>query len=103
MNVKTRKNVPLTLATLEKAAATLRALAHPHRLKIVEELLGTQHTVGELAQALSLAPPAVSQHLNFMKAHRLLDARRQGRSVYYRVASPHAVNVINCIRKHGPQ
>lgn len=92
---------PLDLDTLEAAAACLRVLAHPHRLKLVELLMTDRHTVGELAEELDLAPAAVSQHLNQMKAHGLLAAERDGRAVYYRVVNPNAVNVIRCIRKHG--
>jgi len=86
---------------LEQAAAVLRVLAHPHRLGIVELLMIQRHTVGELAEALGLAPHAVSQHLNHMKAFGILDSQRHGREVYYRVANPNAVNVIECIRRHG--
>lgn len=87
--------------TLERCARALRVLAHPDRLRIVELLQQGRLTVGELAQELGLPHSAVSQHLNHMKAHGLLSSLRRGRVVYYRVASPHAVTVINCIRRHG--
>jgi len=87
--------------TLEQAAATLKVLAHPHRLKLVELLMGRKHNVGELADALDLAPNAVSQHLSQMKAHRILSVQRVGRIAYYQIINPHAANVIRCIRKHG--
>jgi len=95
------KAASIPLETYERAAAALRVLAHPHRLKIIELLLTHEHTVGELAEQLGLAPAAVSQHLNHMKAHGLLDSQRYGRSVYYRVVNPQAANVIACIRKYG--
>lgn len=91
----------MDMASLEAAAGVLRVLAHPHRLRIVELLLEDRLPVGELARLLELAPNAVSQHLNQMKAHGILSAQRDGREVHYQVVSPHAKTLINCIRKHA--
>jgi DNA-binding transcriptional ArsR family regulator len=98
MNHKT--TTPIPAPALEAVAAALRVLAHPLRLRIVEALEQDDHTVGELAEALAVAPAACSQHLNLMRAHGLLAARREGKAVYYRVCNPHALNVINCIRRN---
>ena len=86
---------------LAEASRVLRVLAHPHRLRIVELLMDERHAVGELAGAMGLAPAAVSQHLSQMRAHGILDVERDGRTAYYRVTNPNAINVIRCIRKHG--
>lgn len=91
----------IPMQVLEHAAATLRVLAHPHRLKITELLVTGRLSVGELADKLDLPAPAVSQHLNHMRAHRILACERQGRSAYYRVINPSATMLIECIRKHG--
>jgi len=91
---------PIPAATLERIAAALRVLAHPQRLRIVELLAGNDLTVGELALAMRIPPAACSQHLNLMRAHGLLRARRDGKTVYYEVANRSALNVIECIRKH---
>ena len=56
--------------------------------------------MGELADELGIAAAACSQHLNLMRAHGLLAARRAGKTVDYQVAHPHATNVIQCIREH---
>ncbi len=85
---------------LEESARVLRVLAHPHRLKFVELLMGGRLSVGELAEAVDLAPSAVSQHLNHMRAHGILDVEREGRTAYYRVDNPNAINVIQCIHRH---
>jgi DNA-binding transcriptional ArsR family regulator len=87
--------------TLKQAAQVLRVLAHAPRLRIIELLLDNRMNVGELAEELDLAPHAVSQHLNHMRAHGLLDSTREGRQVFYRVVNPHAANCIQCIRQHG--
>lgn len=89
------------MAVLEQAAAVLKVLAHPHRLKMVELLSRRRYSVGELAEQLQLAPNAVSQHLNQMKDRGILSVEREGRTAYYRVTNPNAGNVIRCIREHG--
>ncbi len=91
---------PVPIEIFERVAPMLRVLAHPHRLKIAELLMDRDLTVGELAGALDLAPNACSQHLNLMKAHGLLAAERDGKSVYYRVNHPSVTNLIMCIRNH---
>jgi DNA-binding transcriptional ArsR family regulator len=93
------KRIPVT--TLERAAMLLRVLAHPHRLRIVEILLEGPVPVSDLADAVGLAPAAVSQHLTQMRAHDIVAPRREGRQVYYEVINPNAVNLIGCIRTHG--
>ncbi len=96
----TRMTKAIPEDVLELMAAALRVLAHPHRLRIVELLMDQDLTVGELAEVLDIAPSACSGHLNLMRAHGLLAARREGKVVYYHVDHPSAVNVIKCIRKN---
>jgi len=85
------------------AAEVLRVMAHPVRLRIADLLLGDWHSVGELAETLGLAPSAVSQHLNHMRAHRILDVHREGRTAYYDVVSPQCHALLDCIRRHAPR
>ena len=95
----TAERIPMEV--LDQAASVLRVLAHPHRLRIVELLSDGPMVVSQLVKELGLAQNAVSQHLNFMKAHGILVSERQGRRVSYRVDNPHATTVLGCIRKHG--
>ena len=97
------RTAPLSLDMdlLAESADVLRVLAHPHRLKFVELLMEDRLCVGELAQQVGLAPNAVSQHLNHMRAHGILGVEREGRTAYYRVENLNAINVIKCIHRHG--
>ncbi|MBI1373267.1 MAG: metalloregulator ArsR/SmtB family transcription factor [Phycisphaera sp.] len=99
MATKTRKLIPQEV--LEQAAQVLKVLAHPDRMRMVELLMDDEYTVGELAELVGLAPAATSQHLNLMRAHGILDSERADRSVYYRVISPNATHMIDCLRKFG--
>lgn len=85
---------------LEMAAAALRVLAHPQRLRIVETIEKRPRSVGEIAAVVGLPQAACSQHLSNMRAHGLLSASREGREVHYAVSDPRAIAVLDCIRKH---
>ena len=94
-----KKRMPADL--LERAAAALRVLAHPQRLRIVEILLERPVPVGKLAEELQAAPAAVSQHLSQMRAHGIVAPRRRGNLVFYEVINPNAVNLIGCLQRNG--
>lgn len=85
----------------ENAAQVLRVLAHPQRLMMVDCLLRNPVSVGELAALVGLAPAAVSQHLNHMRAHGIVDSKREGRLVRYEVVNANAKQLIACLRKYG--
>ncbi len=92
---------PIPMDVLDRTARVLRVLAHPHRLKIIELLADRKLTVGEVAEAVGIAPNACSQHMNMMKAHGVLSSVRDGKVMYYRVEDPNALNVLGCIRTHA--
>jgi len=95
-----KKNGRIREMQIEAAASILRVLAHPQRLRMVEILLEGPISVGDLAEEVGLGQAAVSQHLNHMRAHGIVDSIRDGRKVFYEVVDPHAIQVIDCIRKH---
>lgn len=88
----------LTPESLVAAAHCLRTLAHPIRLRLVELLLGAEHTVGELATACEVTPAIASTHLGLMKDRGLLRAERRGREVYYAVNEAAIAGIIECLR-----
>jgi DNA-binding transcriptional ArsR family regulator len=61
------------------------ALADPSRRALFESLTGGEAAVKELTARFDISQPAVSQHLATLKDAGLVDARRDGRLVYYRV------------------
>lgn len=85
------------LKTLGQAAECLRALAHPHRLRMVQMLLQGEFTVGELAEACELTSPMASEHLRLMQRCQFLDSRKEGRNVYYFVTEPHLKDILKCV------
>ena len=90
----------LSAELLERMASVLRVLAHPHRLKIVEFLERSGSAPVSLVQtSLSLPQSATSQHLGMMKRVGLLASSRQGKEIWYRIADPRALTILDCIRK----
>jgi DNA-binding transcriptional ArsR family regulator len=69
-------------------ATLLGVLSHPARLRIVEDLQGTERDVSSLSEVLELAPSSTSQHLALLRAHGIVQERREGRRVLYRLEDP---------------
>ena len=89
----------LSLPALEAAAECLKTLAHPHRLLMVQLLLNSEYTVGELAETCGIQSHVASEHLRLMKDRGLLDFERRGRCIYYRVAEAGLRSLMDCVEK----
>lgn len=76
-----------TLVTKE-LADFIGVLAHPRRIRIIEELRDVERDVNSLQSALEISHSGVSQHLSVLRAHRLVLERREGRHVHYRLRQP---------------
>lgn len=92
---------PISQDALERAAETLKAVAHPVRLRIVD-LLGRscEMCVSDLVAALDAKPAITSQQLGLLKDRGILTCRRDGNRVYYRLTNPSLMKVLECIRDH---
>ena len=88
----------IDLGNMQDAAHCLKTVAHPCRLRMIEMLLVRERTVGELADRCEILSHVASEHLRLMKDRGLLDSRRDGRNVYYRIAEPGLAGIMNCIR-----
>lgn len=84
------------LETLGRAAERLRTIAHPHRLRMIEMLLVSRFTVGELAKACGIKSHMASEHLRLMQRSGLLSFERDGRKTYYSVCEPQLARLFAC-------
>ncbi len=84
-------------AKAAEVAKLLEMLANPRRLMILCELGDGERSVGELVPVIGLQQAALSQHLARLRAAGLVSTRRAAQMVYYRLASPAAVAVINTL------
>lgn len=80
-----------------RASEFLKALANPHRLLILCYLAQGEMSVSELEQLLKLRQPTLSQQLARLREDALVDTRRAGKMIYYRLASNEARQVIDLL------
>lgn len=98
MNDITRDDATTSLeAKAEDVAALLAAMANPKRLLALCTLLAGEKSVGDLAGIVQLTPAALSQHLGKMRALRLVSTRRDGQTIYYRLASTEVRAVLETL------
>jgi DNA-binding transcriptional ArsR family regulator len=76
-----------------------RTLGHPTRVRVLELLRDGELTVGELQAKLEIDSSGASQHLATMRRQGLLESRREGTSVYYRVRDPRTFQLLETARQ----
>ena len=90
------------MATLDKRnpftkqATVLKALAHESRLIIVDRLSRGECSVGEIRDLVGCDLSTVSKHLALLRAHGIVEDRRKGTMVYYRLLTPCRCNFFTC-------
>lgn len=82
----------------EMQADICQTLANPKRLQILNLLKEGELSVGALVKALGVAKANLSQHLGVMRQKGILAARREGTTIYYRLATPHIVEACKIMR-----
>ncbi len=84
-------------ARMEARARILKALAHPTRLFIVEELSRGERPVAELTRMVGLDMSTVSKHLSLLKGVGLIRDERRGVQIFYSLATPCVLNFFGCL------
>jgi ArsR family transcriptional regulator, zinc-responsive transcriptional repressor len=79
---------------LDRAAALLKALAHPLRLHLLQELASGPRCVHELVEATGSSQPLVSQHLRVLRGADVLVTERRGREIAYSLADTHIAHIV---------
>ncbi len=82
-----------------RVAGVLKLLANKSRLLILCRLAITgEMRVGELSEAIGLSQSALSQHLAKLRADDLVDFRRQGQTLFYRLADAQAARLLSALK-----
>ena len=87
------------LVLIDFKTELFKTMGHPTRLRILELLRTGEKTVGELQQSLDIDSSTVSQQLSAMRTRQLVDARKQGTSVYYTVRDPLIFKIMDIARE----
>ena len=87
-----------------RATSLLRVLANENRLLLLCQLAQGQKCVGELEKLLDIRQPTLSQQLGVLRNEGVVETRREGKRIYYRVADPALLEVLHLLyRLYCPQ
>mgnify|MGYP001627163442 CR=1 FL=1 len=99
MNTMAATSLPLAQmqAAARDACSLLKVLSNPDRLLVLCYLSQGEARVGELEEALGIVQPTLSQQLTVLREEQLVTTRREGKNIYYSLASPKALAVIETL------
>jgi len=88
----------LDIKKVEKVAFILKAIGNPLRLSIVDLLsIYDDLAVNEISELLNAEQSLVSHCLSYLKLRGILDSRRDGKKIYYRLKLKEVLKVIECM------
>lgn len=93
------------LSKARAASALLKALSHETRLLMLCMLCEGEKTVTEIEHFLGIQQAVVSQQLSRLRSDKVVQTRRDGRQIYYRIADPQLAELISVLYKMycGPE
>ena len=90
---------PATDADRIRAASIARALADPKRLCVVERLADGERSVSDLSRDIGCQVPNMSQHLSVLRSAGLVLSRRDGSTVFYRLADERVLEAYRLLQQ----
>ncbi len=84
----------------EFKAGVFQALSHPTRVGIIEQLRLGELSVGQLCEKLDIEQANASQHLAILRAKHLVETRKDGNQIFYRLGDPLLGDVLEVLRKY---
>jgi len=89
------------IARLERkashAAAVLKSISNKWRLLILCQLVKGEKSVGELLSVIDLSQSALSQHLAVLRAHKLVNTRRESQVIHYSIRGDEAPVILGAL------
>lgn len=84
-------------AKASQASDFLKALSNPDRLLLLCQLSQGEQCVSDLEKSVGIRQPSLSQQLTVLRAENLVTTRREGKQIYYSVASEQALLVMKLL------
>jgi DNA-binding transcriptional ArsR family regulator len=81
----------------DRACRLMKVLSNPDRLLLLCQLMQGEKRVGELEELVCISQPTLSQQLAVLREEGLVSTRRDGKNIYYQIASPQALAVMNVL------
>ena len=88
------ENMPTT-ESFQEVSILFQQLGDGSRLRILWLLCHCEECVTNIAAALNMSKPAVSHHLRTLKDNKLIESRREGKEVYYKIASTNQAHFLH--------
>jgi DNA-binding transcriptional ArsR family regulator len=94
-----RNNIDLTAmhSAAMQASGLLKVLSNPDRMMLLCQLTQGEHSVSELETTLGIGQPTLSQQLAVLRDEQLVHTRREGKQVFYSIASAEAMAVLQLL------
>ena len=80
-----------------QASQLLKSLSHPDRLLLLCQLTQGEYCVSELETLVGVSQPSLSQQLGILRKDNLVVTRREGKQIYYSIASDDALAVLDLL------
>ena len=90
-------NLKKMISSADKACSLMKVLSNRDRMMILCEVSQGEYCVSELESKLEILQPTLSQQLSVLRNEKLVKTRRQGKQIYYSVASAEALAVIEVL------
>lgn len=82
---------------IEELSGVFKALSHPTRLWIVEQLFDSESCVCEFVDVLKLDFSTVSKHLSILKQAHVIEDDKRGKNVYYKLRAKCIPTIVSCL------
>jgi ArsR family transcriptional regulator len=83
----------------DRSAAIAKALADAKRLCVVERLADGERSVSDLSRDVGCQVPNMSQHLSVLRSAGIVTSRREGSTIFYRLADPQVLEVYRLLQQ----
>lgn len=95
--MKKQRPTEKEMALIEAKANVLKALGHPTRLWMAEQLADGEKCVCELAEFIDADFSTISKHLSVLKQAGVVEIEKRGKQVYYRLKVPCILKYLPCV------
>ena len=96
---KLKNSIGALREAAREASDLLKALANSGRLLLLCELAQGERNVSELQERTGILQPSLSQQLGVLREEALVETRRDGKNIYYRISSPQALAVMRTLHE----
>ena len=84
---------------IELISEIFKALSHPTRIKIVARLIDKDEcNVSKMAERLGIPQPTISQHINILKTHGIIEGYRKGNQICYKIVNEQVRKIFGLIQ-----